>query len=233
MAVVFEEVTSNSLAFTTPVVDFELTIPAGTEAGDVLIALVFNGTANKYVSTPSGWTLEDEYTLSETYGRYQIFSREAEDGDASEVVAFTPSITYMTITGVMLRISGGDSTDITIGLDGTRDTSDYTPTCPSINVPNNGSLLLRTVASERNSTFTGPAGYDEEIDTVFGVNDNAQAVYSKQDAVDAGSTGTVDITASPTYHDEHCVATISIGPASAAASIIPKVMHYRRIMGVA
>lgn len=216
MAVTIEEYATGSVASGDNYNPAQITIPAGTVAGDILFTLVGCSSA-RTITTPAGWSVLGPYTVPLL--RCYIFTRTAEAGDAEDVISFTPVSKYSQISGVMLRISGGNIDDITIGTSYTYNESDYTPTCPSITVPNDSSLLLRTVLSERDSVFTGPAGYVEEVDTKFTINDYAQAIYSK--TVDAGATGTVDITASPTWHDEFFVTTISIGPAEIPFVIKP------------
>jgi hypothetical protein len=186
--------------------------PTGVAEGDLLLALAASSYSSANKATPPGdWVTEAETLAGQP--NYQIFVKEAGSEPSSYDFTLTNLWTYCTI--VIFRISGADPSDILSSMVDDTGGSDNICTCPSVDVPNDGSLLIRAAAGYYTASYS-LSGYVEELDSQFGLDRCSQGIYSK--AADSGSCGTADIEGLPNWLYKFVGATIAIAPAAAAGS---------------
>jgi hypothetical protein len=123
-----------------------LPAPAGTRAGDVLLAQVGHGTSAVPLPEPPGWTLvrRDSYTSGLTSA---VFWRKAVDGEGSATFAF-PAGSTVTMAGGVAAYSGVSLTnpiETSDGLSG----SDTVIRTPGVTTTTADTELIRLTTSAR------------------------------------------------------------------------------------
>ncbi len=139
-----------------------VTIPAGVQAGDTLVAFLTTNTTATTVNDPAGWTVLESGDGNRVRGR--AYTRQAVAGDAGDPFTITTSAPRGTTKSVMsvsaYRSSLGTSsvTDSAISIVNTSGTSSTTP---DVAVSDENSWVV-SYWSEKSSTdgivFTLPAG---------------------------------------------------------------------------
>lgn len=192
--------------------DFVLTKPAGTQQGDLLVALVSKDHGIGDWTAPEGWTEGIAKFSNSSIVHLAVYWKEA---GASEPATYTFTYSFVggsVFAGGILRISGAD-TGTPFHQTDTRTNNGTTHLCPDVTTTLDNCLILRLItADDDNYTDDGsPAGH-----TVLWVDDSALGsgitsgvAYESQEL--AGSPGTASFTGF-TASEEGCGATVAIAP---------------------
>lgn len=178
---------------TTTTTSTTVTKPAGTVSGDLLIALVTNGSAGSAPSTvPSGWTLAASSSISTTLwaGVYTLIA------GGSEPANYTWSGFTDSCAGSMICVSGADTTTPVAAFRAQANTNAH-PACNSITAPVADCLIVAGVGTDDNQLITdaswacatNPTSLTERTDLLSsGGVDTASALATAPQTV-TGATG--------------------------------------------
>jgi PKD repeat protein len=180
---------STSVAQAAPTQSVTLTKPAGTTAGDVLVASFTADNAPTMSATPAGWTSLLPSRLktgnsTETYAYYRVVT----GGDA-QVTSWTWTLgSAQRWSGGIARYVGVDTTrpiDTTVAV-ASSNSARTSITVPSITTTTGGTMLVGSVGADSATvTMNQPAGWSEAWDT--GAAKVSEHAYRAQPA--AGATG--------------------------------------------
>ena len=143
--------------------------PAGTVAGDVMIATIAFGLDTPTVTPPAGWTLVRRITSSSKttgYDAMEIHRRVADASDAS-VSSYTFTISNATNgwVGAIQSFSGVDTANPIDVENGQVTAVALTHATPSVTTTGANRLLVTThMVYQGNLTWTPPAGMTETLD---------------------------------------------------------------------
>ncbi|WP_448642485.1 hypothetical protein [Geodermatophilus sp. URMC 63] len=142
----YTAITSRAATSATAQGSLTLPAPAGTRAGDVLLAQVGHGASATPPTEPPGWTLvrRDSYAGGLTSALYW---KKAVDGEGSATFAF-PAGSTVTMAGGMAAYSGVSTTDPIDTSAGTANSS-ATVTTPAVTTTTAGTELVRLTTSAR------------------------------------------------------------------------------------
>ena len=170
-----------------------LTRPAGTVAGDVMLAsLSVRGTST--VTAPAGWALirTDTYTASLRMHSYWRLAT------ASDPASWTWTFSGSRLAAGTIHAYSGVNTTTPIDASGGQaaSTTSATATAPSITTTVSNTRLVAFFANMSNSTWTPPAGFAERADLVGTSSSQFTSLESADIArPTAGATGAVSATA--------------------------------------
>lgn len=191
---------TNEQEITTNVTTLTFTVPAGTQDGDLMVALLAGGGGSNNVGdwANANWTWAVELTTRPNLAvAYRIASSEG------STVSFTT--TNACKLGGVLRVFRGAAW----GTSGTVATGDSNSvTASSITVPSNNSILLGHFAtSQGNATWTNSSGMTKiaELD-----NDSfSHSWYIATQNVDSGASGSRTLTINSTNNWQAVLVSIS------------------------
>jgi fibronectin type 3 domain-containing protein len=159
--------------------------PAGTQAGDVLLASLDLG-STATISPPLGWTLvrRDEAAGALTKATYWHL---VGPGDPASFV-WTFSLTAPA-TGVILAYSGADSANPVGVSSGAVSSSGTSVTMPSVDATSSGSVLVSLVGFATNTSIAPPAGMTERTELSAGAGQARVTGESSDQPQAAGASG--------------------------------------------
>ncbi len=171
--------------------------PAGTQAGDVMVASVVLNDDDPSISAPAGWTLVRQDAVLNAVLQ-AVFVRVA---GASEPASYTWSIPdFRRITGGISTYSGVDTAHPVDAHNGATDAVGSTSiVAPSITTTTAGAMILHLAAINAEGTIAPPGGSTERWENhAFRVDSTRDALAASADMVqaDAGATGSRTATAS-------------------------------------
>ncbi len=186
-----------------------LAVPAGTVAGDVMVASVAyrpcsntsGGACSTTITPPSGWTLVRAVNTTTGAGtagygsRLLIYYRVATAAEpASYVWYFGGTPVHAGAVGGIVSFSGVDTANPIVAEEGQVTASSSTHTAPSVNTGTvAGGMLVTSHAVNSSGTWTPPAGMTERIDIASMPTPNALGIaleVNTQLLATAGATGT-------------------------------------------
>ncbi len=167
-----------------------LTTPAGTQAGDVLIAHVVVNSANTVITAPSGWNLILN-TKSSVGVEEATYYKAA---TASEPATYTWTFgSSQPATGAMTSFTGVNTTSPIDAKSGRYNSSTATVTFTQITTTAANDMLLAFVGVSGNTTVTPPSGFAEGYDvnnTASGNGKTAEMSQSLKATVGLTTVGT-------------------------------------------
>lgn len=171
-----------------------LTVPAGTQAQDLMIAeLSYGGGSGATITKPAGWS-----TTSENYVAGQGWL-----GVYSKIASSSEPASYTWTFDSNAQAAGGISTYRCVNQDSpvhavsaTNSGSNSTPRGKGVTTSVQGTRILWFVASSGQVTMTPPNGYIRENDISTSGSNNVSAGKSGKGKGSTGSTGQVDGTLS-------------------------------------
>lgn len=202
--------------------------PTGTASGDLLILSVSIDAAAT-VTTPTGFTLERRVIEpSGSMSLYQFYRV----ADGTEGATFTIDSTSEYATGVILRITGAESTgylDTFSTAKGELDTSSVAY-LPDVYASGNDSLILSIIGVDGGSITVGtPSGFTSVVNQTGGTSGTTLAVASK-DQASAGYVGANSATISSAT-EEYCAITMVVrSTTSTVASDFPILKNFEYVM---
>jgi hypothetical protein len=186
-----------------PRAELRIPLPAGTAAGDVMIATVAVRTSASAITAPAGWTLVRETVqAADATMRMATYRRNA-DGTEPAAYAWTFSGTHSGATGGIISFTGADTVSASpIDVEGGNTTAsafDHAATAVTTTRPN--AMLVSSHAFLSSAGWTPPAGMSEAVDVASLATPDAAGIaqsmnYVLQPAV--GSTGDKTASASNT-----------------------------------
>lgn len=199
------------------VTNITVALPAGTAAGDLLVAHVSQRyDASFAVTAPSGWTLAGSVDLGggATVATW-LWHRLATSSEPSSYTfsAGSKSLRHAAI----VAYSGVDGTSPVNAYAGAGTTTASTSlVAPSVTTTVSNAALLTFFAVRANATVTPPAGMTERYDLVTGTGASHLAVSGNDQQLSAsGGTGTR--TATSTVSEMHTALTLALAPAAGGA----------------
>lgn len=141
-----------------------LEVPAGTTAGDVMLAAVAVSPNTPTISTPTGWTLVRTLSnTSTTTSRLAIFRRVA---TASEPASYTWAFsrTHNGAVGGITSFSGVDNTSPINVESGKLTGRSTTQSTPGITTTYNNTMLVGIFSYASSGIWTPPSGMTEVVD---------------------------------------------------------------------
>jgi hypothetical protein len=162
-----------------------LTIPAGVQAGDLLLvvgAMNNGGNASYDWATPSGWTKKDDRSVgSNFYG--VVYSKVAVSGDAGATLTLASSNTGKSC-GVVAAYSGcdqGTPIDVLTGAsETTAATAHTTPTVVSTQ-DQDWVIIAAAQSNSVSETWSTPSGYTKRQDSLDNVSLSGHCTATLQD----------------------------------------------------
>jgi len=159
--------------------------PSGVVSGDVLYIIAATDSATDTITTPTGFTYENDIAAT-SVARFYLFSRRADGSEGATVTITHAGNRYK--SAVYLRVTGVDAgiTDLThqyAELDDTATT--LTHTSPSITTTEVECLILSAFLSDNTFVDTWTAGGSEtEVADIqnAGLNGMSHAIYRKDEA---------------------------------------------------
>lgn len=208
-------------ATATAATSIDATIPASTQAGDMLVLLVAqNSNAATVFNAISGWTKEGERRAGSAAHTLAVYTRIAQSGDAGATVTATSVNADHMVAEVRAYSNVNQTTplDAAVAFDQV-DPAATSGAAPAVTAATTGALVvavysLPTTANTTLSTsdWTDPSGFtDELLVCTATVNNNACLVSYNQANVAAGSVG--PFTATTTQSRRWATATIVLRPA--------------------
>lgn len=195
---------------------FTMSMPATRPAGDLYVALIcHDGAGTNVMGAPSGWT---EYAdLGEHAAYYKIGTDQGGGNEASTYQWSGPSEEY---AGVIVRVTGFNSSDVVSGTAGTGSSgSNTTPVFPATTPDNDASLVIRAVGADTDApSATGwvPTGHTkiDSQNSSGGGNGSCGFTAASLDAppLSGVSTGTATL-ADTSINDSYGASTLAINPA--------------------
>lgn len=162
------------------------TAPAGTAAGDLLIAILFVTNPPTITSVTSGWTAALNYLASGVY-RAAVYYRIAAGGDS---VTFGLNSSYRA-TVLMYRVANADTVS---AVGGGLTSSTSSPSTPTINPGvSDDYLWLSLVASGGAGTWSvtsAPSGYSNPVRSNTSTAHSTTACIAGSEKVSAGTSET-------------------------------------------
>ncbi|SDC48726.1 hypothetical protein SAMN05660690_1623 [Geodermatophilus telluris] len=134
-----------------------LPAPAGTQAGDVLVAQVGRGTSATSSTPPAGWT----HVRTDSYAgglASEVYWKVAGPGEGSATFALAPGST-VTMAGGMAAYTGVSTSDPVDTSAGTS-SNGTTVTTPAVTTATAGTLLVHLTTSARDA-YPAPTGTTE------------------------------------------------------------------------
>ncbi|MGH9036065.1 MAG: hypothetical protein ACRD0O_09890, partial [Acidimicrobiia bacterium] len=169
--------------------------PAGTVAGDVMVASIVQNDALP-VSAPAGWTLVRQDAVG-TAVKQSVYVRVA---GASEPSSYTWSLgdaNFRRIAGGISSYSGVDTAHPVDAHNGTTsDAATTSITAPSVTTTAAGAMVLHLAAINAEGTLSPPAGSTERWEnSAFNSSNTRDALAESSDVVQASAGATGDRTA--------------------------------------
>ncbi len=182
-------------------------IPSGT-VGDLLIGSIVLDAAASDVTTPTGWTLQNEGNCpgAPATCRMEIYTRTAQAGDTS--VLFNWGATTRQGIGAVLRYSGSSGTPVSGASTGTS----TAPSAPSVTAPAH-SIVLRFAAVGSAASITTPGGLTSRFNVT--VTDPVGSAGAEGTQAAAGASGTANFTLGSSANWR--TATLAFGSSNAVA----------------
>jgi Kelch motif len=120
---------------------FTMSMPSTRPAGDLYVALICKD-GNNRITPPAGWT---EYADLQEHGAYYKVGTDQGGGNEAATYQWTVATTAEQWYGVILRITGFNSSDIEAGTPGTGSSgSNTTPAYPTMTPDANKTLIVRS-----------------------------------------------------------------------------------------
>lgn len=198
-----------------------VTIPATTQVGDLLVLIVAqNSNAVTVFNAISGWTKQGERRAGSAAHTLAVFTRLAQSGDAGSTVTSTSvNIDHMAAqVRVYSNVNQTTPLDTAVAFDQV-DPAATSGNAPAVTVATTGSLIVTvfSLPTTANTTlgaadWTAPSGFaDELVICTATTNNNACIASYNQANVSPGSLG--PFTATTTQSRRWSTATITIRPA--------------------
>ncbi|MBI5429727.1 MAG: hypothetical protein HY938_04625 [Nitrosomonadales bacterium] len=192
-------------------------LPAGTVAGDVMIAAVATTPSTVTITAPAGWTLIQTVTqATATSNRVATYYRVA---TASEPASYswTFSTTHSGAAGGIVSYSGVDNTAPVDVSAGAATASALTHTAPGITTAAAGDMLVTVHEYASGRSWTPPAGMTERVDIASRSASNNGITLEMNELLlgAAGATGAKTATASAAA-DTGATVSIALRPAVTA-----------------
>jgi len=183
--------------------------PAGTVAGDVMVASIVQNDALP-VSAPAGWTSVREDAVG-TAIKQSVFVRVA---GASEPSSYTWSLgNYRRITGGISSYSGVDTAHPIDAHNGATGES-TSITAPSVTTTTAGAMILHLAGINAEGNISPPAGSTERWEnTAFNTSNTRDALAESSDSVQASAGATDDRTANATQSGRWVGVLVALRPA--------------------
>lgn len=160
----------------------DINTPAGVQAGEVLIAFVSCAfTSGTFSASASGWTLVRQRQHSNNQQGLAVLVRIAQVGEPSSHT-FSINVTGSSRRGIMVRLSGADSTTPIDGTPSDNIGTGTTVTATGITTTHNNSLVMMAANWSANSVNFTPSG----MTTTLAINRLAGAHVLQSTA---GATG--------------------------------------------
>jgi hypothetical protein len=208
--------TSGDGTFTT----FTMNMPATRPAGDLYVAMLCHDD-DLTPGIPSGWTLVPGVDQDEFAAYYKIGT---DQGGGNEAASYNWTLsTGEEWAGVIVRVSGFDSSDIFSGTPGTTNASGTPGTFPATTPDNNKTLILRSIGADDDApsvTTWVPSGHTKIASgsSSATTNDCGFVAAAMNNAPASGvSTGTVNMGDS-WLNDTYGGATFAINPEPSSGS---------------
>ncbi|MCA1844502.1 MAG: hypothetical protein LC792_15190 [Actinobacteria bacterium] len=136
-----------------------LSRPAGTTAGQVMVAQIVSNDDNPGFTAPAGWNLVSDRSILDAV-RQAVYVKVA---GASEPSSYTWTLTdYRRVAGGITTYSGVDTTSpIDATATGVNATASTSVTAPSVNTTVPGDVLVHLAAVNSDGTLTAPGGMTE------------------------------------------------------------------------
>lgn len=168
-----------------------IAVPAGTLAGDVMLAALTTSPETVPLTAPAGWTLIQEVVQTAGTGsRVATYYRVA---TASEPASYTWTLSggHNGAAGGIVSYSGVDPVSPIDVSAGTPTASSRFHTAPSLTTTVGGSMLVTVHAYASASTWTPPTGMSERVDIASGAANAAGVTLEMNDLLlaAAGATG--------------------------------------------
>lgn len=196
-------------------------VPAGTVAGDVMLAAVAVSPTTASINTPTGWTLVRTLSnTSSTSSRLALFSRVA---TASEPASYTWTFSS-NHAGAVAGISSFSGVDTATPINvesGKATSSSTTHSTPSITTIYNNTLLVGIFSYASSGSWTPPSGMTEAVDIASRPPSNSggeSMEISYQSQSSAGAVTAKSAKGSAT-RDRGATELIALKPQGAVATI--------------
>jgi hypothetical protein len=179
---------------TTPQV--KVTVPPGTEQGDVMLALLQADYGNVGGTLPSGWTSINEHLEGRDLSLHAYYRIAA----ATEPPSYTWNVVnaglHPLAGGTILTFRGVDQASPVFANTVNPETADRAKIdCPSVNAPNGGMLVCGFTHDDPQPDIKAPAGMTRVSNFIIR-NDDAHAV-AYEPIAKAGATGLRSATINP------------------------------------
>jgi hypothetical protein len=184
--------------------------PAGTVAGDVMVASIVQNDAVP-VSAPAGWTPVREDSV-DTAIKQSVFVRVA---GASEPSSYTWSLggNFRRITGGISSYSGVDTAHPVDAHNGATGQSTNI-TAPSVTTTTAGAMILHLAGINAEGTISAPADSTERWEnTAFNSTNTRDALAESSDSVQASAGATGNLTATATQSGRYVGVLLALRPA--------------------
>jgi hypothetical protein len=173
-------------------------VPAGTVAGDVMIAAITTSPENVPITAPAGWTLiEDVVQTAGTGVRVATYYRVATAGEPASYT-WALSAAHNGAAGGIVSYSGVDPINPIDVSAGAVTPSSASHDAPSITTTVDGDMLVTVHAYASAAPWTPPAGMNERVDIASRSASTAGVALEMNDLLVgvAGATGVKTATAS-------------------------------------
>lgn len=176
--------------------------PTGTEAGDLLVALVCRNNNADPSAVPSGWSLVAAHKPSASYG-YRLYVKVAGASEPSDYTWTWSSGSYYARALVLAYRGGFDAADVVDVYSNTAYTTNNTTLrAAAVTAAADHTAVIALGAVYNNPavavTFTPADGWTEDYD-----GGDRWRMSVSHVTVDDGSTGDIDVTMSGSYTDKH------------------------------
>jgi hypothetical protein len=187
-----------------------LDVPAGVQAGDVLLAFLVAGITTPTIPTPpTGWTIVGSSQISPSNDSRGYLYRRTADGSEAPTVTFTWSAATPYGVGCVLAYSGASGTPD--GAAQAAFASSGTPAGPALTPTTDGCMVVAFFGADEAAAaaWTAPAGYAERIDAQEGTQLVTIHAADKLQSTAAAETPTATLAPA----DEGVAYTIALAPA--------------------
>jgi hypothetical protein len=173
--------------------------PAGTVAGQVMVAQLVSNDDDPGFTAPAGWTLVSDRSITNAL-RQAVYLKVAGSSESTLYTWKLSTSTFRRIAGGITTYSGVDlTTPIEAAGTSVNSTASTTVTAPSITTTVPGALLVHLAAINAEGTLSPPAGMTERWEATSPSSaDSRDALASASDTTQAaaGATGATAATAS-------------------------------------
>lgn len=192
----------------------DVAYPTGIQAGELLVCSVNNSGAS-VPATPAGFTLAKSQTNANGTATSIMTAYKVATGSESGTIAVASNVASGRITGIMMRLSGVDTTTpIDVAASSANGATGASWSVPSITTVTNGALLYAHTALNASSSadITHTAAQMTSVANSTGTGRRARIWH--ETFATAGATGTRTFQSNPTTTLQWTVALIAFRPAA-------------------